>query len=118
MRVFREETFGPVAAVVRVADEDAAIAAANDSDFGLGASIFSRDVERAKRVAEKIEAGMIFVNTIVVSDPRLPFGGVKRSGFGRELGEWGLHEFVDVKSVAVVAPAEQPVAAATASQED
>ncbi len=104
MRVFSEETFGPVAAVVRVADEEAAIAAANDSDFGLGASIFSRDVERAKRVAAKIEAGMIFVNTIVVSDPRLPFGGVKRSGFGRELGEWGVHEFVDVKSVAVVAP--------------
>jgi succinate-semialdehyde dehydrogenase / glutarate-semialdehyde dehydrogenase len=104
MRVFREETFGPVAAVVRVPDEEAAIAAANDSDFGLGASIFSRDVERAKRVAARIDAGMIFVNTIVVSDPRLPFGGVKRSGFGRELGEWGLHEFVDVKSVAVVAP--------------
>jgi acyl-CoA reductase-like NAD-dependent aldehyde dehydrogenase len=103
MRVFREETFGPVAAVVRVADEEAAIATANDSDFGLGASIFSRDVERAKRVASRLEAGMIFVNTIVVSDPRLPFGGVKRSGFGRELGEWGVHEFVDVKSVAVVA---------------
>jgi succinate-semialdehyde dehydrogenase / glutarate-semialdehyde dehydrogenase len=104
MRVFREETFGPVAAVVRVADEAAAIKAANDSDFGLGASIFSRDVERAKRVAAQVEAGMIFINTIVVSDPRLPFGGVKRSGFGRELGEWGVHEFVDVKSVAVVAP--------------
>jgi succinate-semialdehyde dehydrogenase / glutarate-semialdehyde dehydrogenase len=104
MRVFREETFGPVAAVVRVADEAAAIAAANDSDFGLGASIFSQDVERAKRVAARIEAGMIFVNTIVVSDPRLPFGGVKRSGFGRELGEWGVLEFVDVKSVAVAAP--------------
>jgi succinate-semialdehyde dehydrogenase / glutarate-semialdehyde dehydrogenase len=105
MRVFREETFGPVAAVVRVPDEEAAIATANDSDFGLGASVFSQDVERAKRVAARIDAGMIFINTIVVSDPRLPFGGVKRSGFGRELGEWGVHEFVDVKSVAVVAPA-------------
>ncbi len=104
MRVCREETFGPVAAVVRVPDEAAAIATANDSDFGLGASVFSRDVERAKRVAAEIDAGMIFINTIVVSDPRLPFGGVKRSGFGRELGEWGVHEFVDVKSVAVVAP--------------
>jgi succinate-semialdehyde dehydrogenase/glutarate-semialdehyde dehydrogenase len=102
MRIFREETFGPVAAVVRVADEAAAIEAANDSQFGLGASIFSRDVERAKRVAAQVDAGMIFINTIVVSDPRLPFGGVKRSGFGRELGEWGIHEFVDVKSVAVV----------------
>ena len=104
MRVFREETFGPVAAVVRVPDEATAIEVANDSDFGLGASVFSRDIERAKRVAAEIDAGMIFVNTIVVSDPRLPFGGVKRSGFGRELGEWGIHEFVDVKSVAVVAP--------------
>jgi acyl-CoA reductase-like NAD-dependent aldehyde dehydrogenase len=102
MRVFREETFGPVAAVVRVADEEEAVAAANDSEFGLGASVFSRDLERAKRVAERIDAGMVFVNAIVVSDPRLPFGGVKRSGFGRELGEWGIHEFVDVKSVAVV----------------
>jgi succinate-semialdehyde dehydrogenase/glutarate-semialdehyde dehydrogenase len=104
MRVFREETFGPVAAVVRVPDEQAAIDAANDSDFGLGASVFSQDLERAKRVAAQIDAGMIFINTIVVSDPRLPFGGVKRSGFGRELGEWGVLEFVDVKSVAVVAP--------------
>jgi succinate-semialdehyde dehydrogenase/glutarate-semialdehyde dehydrogenase len=103
MRVFREETFGPVAAVVRVPDEAAAIAAANDSDFGLGASVFSQDTERAKRVAAEVDAGMIFINTIVVSDPRLPFGGVKRSGFGRELGEWGVLEFVDVKSVAVVA---------------
>lgn len=101
MRVFREETFGPVAAVTRVPDEEAAIAVANDSDFGLGASVFSRDLDRAKAVAGRLEAGMIFVNAIVVSDPRLPFGGVKRSGFGRELGEWGVHEFVDVKSVAV-----------------
>jgi succinate-semialdehyde dehydrogenase/glutarate-semialdehyde dehydrogenase len=108
MRVFREETFGPVAAVVRVPDEAAAIAAANDSDFGLGASVFSQDTERAKRVAAEIDAGMIFINTIVVSDPRLPFGGVKRSGFGRELGEWGVLEFVDVKSVAVVASAVVP----------
>lgn len=102
MRVFREETFGPAAAVVRVPDEEAAIEMANDSDFGLGASVFSRDTERAKQVADRLEAGMIFVNAIVISDPRLPFGGVKRSGFGRELGEWGIHEFVDVKSVAVV----------------
>jgi succinate-semialdehyde dehydrogenase/glutarate-semialdehyde dehydrogenase len=102
MRIFREETFGPVAAVIRVPDEEAAIATANDSEFGLGASVFSRDVERAKRVAARIDAGMVFVNAIVISDPRLPFGGVKRSGFGRELGEWGIHEFVDVKSVAVV----------------
>lgn len=102
MPVFREETFGPAAAVIRVADTEAAIELANDSQFGLGASVFSRDLERAKRVADRLEAGMVFVNAIVVSDPRLPFGGVKRSGFGRELGEWGIREFVDVKSVAVV----------------
>ena len=111
MRVFREETFGPAAAVTRVPDEETAVAVANDSQFGLGASVFSRDLERAKRVADQLEAGMIFVNAIVVSDPRLPFGGVKRSGFGRELGEWGIHEFVDVKSVAVVSGAAEPGAA-------
>ena len=120
MRVFREETFGPAAAVIRVADEEAAIEVANDSQFGLGASVFSRDLERAKRVADRIEAGMVFVNAIVISDPRLPFGGVKRSGFGRELGEWGIREFVDVKSVAVVpgAPATTPAAAATGKADE
>jgi succinate-semialdehyde dehydrogenase/glutarate-semialdehyde dehydrogenase len=101
MPVFREETFGPVAAVVRVADEDEAIAVANDSDFGLGASVWTRDLERGKRVADRVEAGMVFVNSIVFSDQRLPFGGMKRSGYGRELGDHGIYEFVDVKSVAV-----------------
>jgi acyl-CoA reductase-like NAD-dependent aldehyde dehydrogenase len=103
MRVFREETFGPVAAVVRVPDEAAAIEVANDSDYGLGASVFTRDLERGRRVAEQIESGMVFVNAIVVSDPRLPFGGFKRSGYGRELGEWGIREFTEVKSIAVAA---------------
>jgi succinate-semialdehyde dehydrogenase / glutarate-semialdehyde dehydrogenase len=101
MPVFREETFGPVAAVVRVADQDEAIAVANDSDFGLGASVWTSDLERGKKVAARVESGMVFVNSIVFSDARLPFGGVKRSGYGRELGDWGIHEFVDAKSIAV-----------------
>jgi succinate-semialdehyde dehydrogenase / glutarate-semialdehyde dehydrogenase len=108
MPVFREETFGPVAAVVRVADEEEAIAVANDSDFGLGASVWTSDLERGKQVAARVESGMVFVNSIVFSDARLPFGGVKRSGYGRELGDWGIHEFVDVKSVAVHAAQAQP----------
>jgi succinate-semialdehyde dehydrogenase/glutarate-semialdehyde dehydrogenase len=101
MRVFREETFGPVAAVVRVPDEEAAIALANDSDYGLGASVWTTDLDRGRRVAERVESGMVFVNAIVVSDARLPFGGMKRSGYGRELGKWGIREFTELKSIAV-----------------
>jgi succinate-semialdehyde dehydrogenase/glutarate-semialdehyde dehydrogenase len=101
MRVLTEETFGPVAAVVRVPDERAAIEMANDSQYGLGASVWTSDRERGRRVAEQIEAGMVFVNAIVVSDARLPFGGMKRSGYGRELGEWGIREFTELKSIAV-----------------
>jgi succinate-semialdehyde dehydrogenase/glutarate-semialdehyde dehydrogenase len=101
MPVFREETFGPVAAVVRVADEAEAIAVANDSDFGLGASVWTTDLERGKDAAARVQSGMVFVNSIVFSDARLPFGGMKRSGYGRELGDYGIREFVDVKSVAV-----------------
>ena len=99
MPVFREETFGPVAAVIRVKDEEEALRVANDSDFGLGSAIFSRDVDKARRMAERIEAGLVFVNGMVASDARLPFGGVKKSGFGRELGEHGIKEFVNVQTV-------------------
>jgi acyl-CoA reductase-like NAD-dependent aldehyde dehydrogenase len=99
MPVFREETFGPVAAVVRVRHEAAALAAANDSEFGLGAAIWTGDVERGKRLARRVEAGAVFVNGMVASDARLPFGGVKRSGYGRELSERGLHEFQNVQIV-------------------
>ena len=99
MPAFDEETFGPVAAVIRARDEADAIRLANDSQFGLGASLWTRDRDRAERLAAEIEAGAVFVNGLVKSDPRLPFGGIKRSGYGRELSEYGIREFVNIKSV-------------------
>jgi succinate-semialdehyde dehydrogenase/glutarate-semialdehyde dehydrogenase len=101
MPAFDEEVFGPVAAIVPVANEDAAVAAANDSSFGLGAAVITRDANRAERIAARLESGMVFVNDNVRSDARLPFGGVKASGYGRELGVVGIKEFVNVKSVYV-----------------
>ena len=99
MAVSCEETFGPVAAVLTVRDSDEAIAVANHSDFGLGAALWTADVDRGRRLARNIEAGAVFINGLVASDPRLPFGGIKRSGYGRELGEFGIREFVNVKTV-------------------
>jgi succinate-semialdehyde dehydrogenase/glutarate-semialdehyde dehydrogenase len=99
MPAFDEETFGPVAAVIRAKDDADAVRLANDSTFGLGASLWTRDRERAERLAAAIEAGSVFVNGVVKSDPRLPFGGIKRSGYGRELSEYGIREFVNIKSV-------------------
>jgi succinate-semialdehyde dehydrogenase/glutarate-semialdehyde dehydrogenase len=99
MPAFDEETFGPVAAVIRARDEGDAIRLANDSPFGLGASLWTQGRERAERLVGEIEAGCVFVNELVKSDPRLPFGGVKRSGYGRELSEYGIREFVNIKSV-------------------
>jgi succinate-semialdehyde dehydrogenase / glutarate-semialdehyde dehydrogenase len=99
MAAFDEETFGPVAALIHARDEGDAIRLANDSQFGLGASLWTKDLERAERIAAEIEAGCIFVNELVKSDPRLPFGGIKRSGYGRELSEYGIREFVNIKSV-------------------
>jgi succinate-semialdehyde dehydrogenase/glutarate-semialdehyde dehydrogenase len=101
MPAFDEETFGPVAAIVEAKDEDDAVRLANRSSFGLGAAVFSRDVDRADRVAGKLEAGTTFVNAQVASDPRLPFGGIKESGYGRELGSYGIKEFVNAKTVVV-----------------
>ncbi|MFT4271140.1 MAG: NAD-dependent succinate-semialdehyde dehydrogenase [Pantoea sp.] len=94
-----EETFGPVAAVIRVQSEEEAIAVANNTEFGLGAAVWTGDVENGYRVARKIEAGAVFVNGLVASDARLPFGGIKQSGYGRELGEFGIREFTNVKTV-------------------
>jgi succinate-semialdehyde dehydrogenase/glutarate-semialdehyde dehydrogenase len=99
MPAFDEETFGPVAAVIRAKDDADAVRLANDSVFGLGASIWTGDRARAERMAAQIEAGAVFVNGVVKSDPRLPFGGIKRSGYGRELSEYGIREFVNIKSV-------------------
>jgi len=99
MPAFDEETFGPVAAVIRAKDEADAVRLANDSSFGLGASLWTRDRARAELLAARIEAGAVFVNGLVKSDPRLPFGGIKRSGYGRELSEYGIREFVNIKAV-------------------
>lgn len=99
MPAYHEETFGPVAAVIRVQDAEDALRVANDTDFGLGSSIWTADVERGKKLAERVEAGLVFVNGMVASDARLPFGGVKRSGYGRELGSYGIKEFVNIQTV-------------------
>ncbi|MBX3640491.1 MAG: NAD-dependent succinate-semialdehyde dehydrogenase [Nitrosomonas sp.] len=99
MPAFDEELFGPVAAIVRVNDANEAITLANRSQFGLGASIWTCDVKRGEDIARKIHAGCVFVNGVVKSDPRLPFGGVKHSGFGRELSYHGIREFVNVKTL-------------------
>jgi succinate-semialdehyde dehydrogenase/glutarate-semialdehyde dehydrogenase len=96
---FRDEFFGPVAMFFRVKDEDAAIALANDSDFGLGGSVFTKDVARGHRVASRVETGMMFINKIDWTDAELPFGGIKDSGYGRELGNMGIQEFVNKKLV-------------------
>jgi len=101
MKVCKEETFGPVAPIIVVKDEDEAIKVANDSEFGLGASIWTKDEKKGLALAEKLECGDVFINSIVKSDPRLPFGGVKNSGLGRELSKYGLKEFVNVKAISL-----------------
>ena len=99
MPAFRQETFGPLAAIVRVRDVDEAIALANDSPYGLGGNIWTRDVGRAKGLARRIESGTVSINGMVASHPLLPFGGVKRSGYGRELSSFGIREFTNIQTV-------------------
>ncbi|MBS3945947.1 MAG: NAD-dependent succinate-semialdehyde dehydrogenase [Melioribacter sp.] len=99
MPAYDDEIFGPVASLFKAKDEEEAVRIANDSPFGLGASIWTNDFMKAKRMATEIESGCIFINGMVKSDPRLPFGGIKNSGYGRELSHYGIKEFVNIKSV-------------------
>ena len=101
MRLMHEETFGPVAPIVRFEHESEAIAAANDTRFGLAAYVFTRDLARAWRVSEALEYGIVGVNDGVPATPQAPFGGVKHSGIGREGGTWGIDEYLDVKYVSM-----------------
>ena len=115
MPVLNEETFGPVAALFTVRDGQEAVRVANSSPYGLGASLWTRDLAAAKALARRVEAGSVFVNGMVASDPRLPFGGVKRSGFGRELSAFGIREFVNVQTV-WIGPAEEKTAPSAPSE--
>ncbi|NQV49000.1 MAG: aldehyde dehydrogenase family protein, partial [Candidatus Marinimicrobia bacterium] len=99
MPIYSEETFGPVSAIIPVKDEDEALKVANDSEFGLGGSLWTADVTRGEALARRVESGAVFVNGMTLSDPRMPFGGIKKSGYGRELGSYGIKEFVNIKSI-------------------
>lgn len=112
MAMFDQETFGPAAAVIRARDHEHAVVLANMSNFGLGANLWTGNIDRARHLAAEIEAGMVFINGMVASDPRLPFGGVKRSGSGRELSEFGIREFVNAQTVWIGPEREQDEAPA------
>lgn len=99
MPVYDEEVFGPIAPIIIVKDETEALQIANDTPYGLGSTIYTKDIEKAKKMALKIEAGNVFINGFVRSDPRIPFGGIKHSGYGRELSSYGIKEFVNIKNI-------------------
>jgi succinate-semialdehyde dehydrogenase/glutarate-semialdehyde dehydrogenase len=101
MPAFDEEMFGPVASIIEAKDENEAVAIANASRYGLAASVWSKDIDKAQALAKEIDAGAIFINAFVKSDPRYPFGGVKKSGYGRELSHFGIREFMNIKTVYV-----------------
>jgi succinate-semialdehyde dehydrogenase/glutarate-semialdehyde dehydrogenase len=101
MTAFNDETFGPLAAVITAKNEQEAIVLANSHRYGLGASVWTKDVERGERIAREVEAGSVFINAIMKSDARLPFGGIKKSGYGRELAWHGIHEFVNTKTISI-----------------
>jgi acyl-CoA reductase-like NAD-dependent aldehyde dehydrogenase len=99
MRIASEEVFGPIAPIIVADDEKEAIRLANDSKYGLGASIWTQDLDKAEKLSKVIESGIVTVNNVVISDPRVPFGGIKNSGFGREMSRYGMLEFTNIKSV-------------------
>jgi len=99
MTSFKQELFGPVASIITARDAEHAVALANDSEFGLTASVFTTDPEKARSIANQLETGGIFINAYSVSDPRVSFGGVKKSGFGRELSHFGVREFCNAQTV-------------------
>ena len=101
MAAFKEETFGPLAAVITVRDEQEAIRVANETRYGLGATIWTKDIDRAKRMARELDSGSVLINALMRSDVRLPFGGIKKSGYGRELSEFGIKEFVNIKTISI-----------------
>src|SRR5438477_13200975 len=113
MSVNTDDIYEPEASVIRARDTEHALELANDSKFGLGSNLWTRNIEQARELAARIEAGGVFINGMVASDPRLPFGGVKHSGYGRELSSFGIQEFVNVQTVWIGPKVENPPPRAT-----